>query len=504
MAHHAWVSTGQRIPQRLGRYAVRRRIGSGGFATVWLAYDEHLDSPVAVKVLADNWTDDAQVRRRFLEEGRYLRRVESPHVVGVYDAGELDDGRPYLVMSYADQGTLADRLEIDGLTPAQSLEIVRQVGAGLTALHARDILHRDVKPANVLFRTVEGEVRAMLGDLGLGKALDVSSRLTMVAGSPSYVAPEQARAEAPDARADQYSLGAVAYLLLAGRPAFSHASLRAAADPQPPAPVGGDLPAAVDDVVRRALAVEREERWPDVATFVAELGAALEPVVSGAGEPATAPWLPVDPELTQPGNRPSLHTPSASLRDPEPPRPPRRPRRRRLVALTAVAGLLAAAGGAWAGAAIEQGSRPDLRVLSDEGGTLSVEVPADWERSVGGEGWAGPEGDGSYAALSVGTDASWTDPAREAEGVFLGLMPGGDLPELVPTHPECDEQQSPVVEEGEVPSVTVLSTGCGGGTGVVVERVLQVAGNRLLWVQVRSLDRPTANRVLDSVTTSGI
>ncbi|WP_258017123.1 hypothetical protein [Nocardioides marinisabuli] len=131
-------------------------------------------------------------------------------------------------------------------------------------------------------------------------------------------------------------------------------------------------------------------------------------------------------------------------------------------------------------------------------------MPADWERSVGGEGWAGPEGDGSYAALSVGTDASWTDPAREAEGVFLGLMPGGDLPELVPTHPECDEQQSPVVEEGEVPSVTVLSTGCGGGTGVVVERVLQVAGNRLLWVQVRSLDRPTANRVLDSVTTSGI
>ena len=107
MAHHAWVSTGQRIPQRLGRYAVRRRIGSGGFATVWLAYDEHLDSPVAVKVLADNWTDDAQVRRRFLEEGRYLRRVESPHVVSVYDAGELDDGRPYLVMSYADQGTLA-------------------------------------------------------------------------------------------------------------------------------------------------------------------------------------------------------------------------------------------------------------------------------------------------------------------------------------------------------------------------------------------------------------
>ena len=93
------------MPDRLGRYAVRRRIGSGGFATVWLAYDEQLDSPVAIKVLADNWTEDHQIRQRFLEEGRYLRKVESPHVVSVYDAGELDDGRPYLVMSYADGPT---------------------------------------------------------------------------------------------------------------------------------------------------------------------------------------------------------------------------------------------------------------------------------------------------------------------------------------------------------------------------------------------------------------
>src|SRR3712207_5938503 len=131
------------MPSRLGRYAVRRRIGSGGFATVWLAHDEHLDSPVAIKVLADNWTEDHQIRRRFLEEGRYLRRVESPHVVTVYDAGELEDGRPYLVMSYADKGTLADRLQDGTLSVTQAMEVVRQVGAGLQALHDRGILHRD-------------------------------------------------------------------------------------------------------------------------------------------------------------------------------------------------------------------------------------------------------------------------------------------------------------------------------------------------------------------------
>ncbi len=120
------------LPTRIGRYAVRRRIGSGGFATVWLGYDESLDSPVAIKVLADNWTDDHHVKQRFVDEGRFLRKVESPHVVPVYDAGELDDGRPYLVMGYADQGTLADRLEVGGLARDEALEVVRQVGLGLS------------------------------------------------------------------------------------------------------------------------------------------------------------------------------------------------------------------------------------------------------------------------------------------------------------------------------------------------------------------------------------
>ena len=259
------------VPARLGRYVVRRRIGAGAFATVWLAFDEQLDSPVAVKVLAENWSEDLHVRQRFLEEGRLLRKVESPHVVTVYDAGELDDGRPYLVMTYADQGTLADRLEVDGLTSAQALEVVRQVGLGLQALHERAVLHRDVKPANVLFRTVDGRIRAMVADLGLGKSLDISSRLTMIAGTPSYVAPEQAKGEPLDARADQYSLAALTYLLLSGRPAYQHASLAAAAEPgeMPPLSAGErPVPAAAEAVVARGLSVDRNQRWPDIAAYV--------------------------------------------------------------------------------------------------------------------------------------------------------------------------------------------------------------------------------------------
>ncbi|MFC4784580.1 serine/threonine-protein kinase [Nocardioides sp. MAHUQ-72] len=494
------------MPSRLGRYAVRRRIGSGGFATVWLAYDEQLDSPVAVKVLADNWTEDHHVRQRFLEEGRYLRKVESPHVVAVYDAGELDDGRPYLVMSYADQGTLADRLEVEGLTPGQALEVVRQVGAGLQALHQRGILHRDVKPANVLFRTVEGprpgetEVRAMVGDLGLGKALDMSSRLTMIAGTPSYVAPEQAQGEGLDARADQYSLASLTHQLLSGRAPYSHASLAAAADPGPPPPLSTperSFPPAVDAVVARGLAPDREDRWPDVASFVAALAAALGPVGTGPQEPAAPqPWLPVDPQLTQPGAAP---TPRPASDDLAPPSPPRRGRRR---AVAAGAGVVALVVGGATGYLAEQRMGREA-TLSDAQGYLSVSVPEGWDRAVAEDGWTPPGDKAVFPALSVGTSAHWTATDGAGQGVFVGILPGSELPTQVPRHPECGDAQDPVDDtvDGN-DSVTVVYSACPGG--VTVERVVQVAENRLLWVQVRSADRATANQVLDAVQTHGI
>lgn len=258
---------------------MRRRLGSGGFATVWLAYDEQLDAEVAVKVLADNWAHDDSVRRRFLEEGRFLRRVESEHVVQVHDVGELEDGRPFLVLTYADRGTLADRLKKEPLVLETAVGVIVQVGRGLQALHRRGLLHRDVKPANVLFRSTDEGDRAVLSDLGLGKSLDEVSRITMPGGTPSYVAPEQAMGDRLDQRADQYSLGAVAYAALTGRSPHQVDGLGAAGRvqaPPPPSSLGFAVPDRVDAAIVRALDPDREKRWPDVATFTRELVGALD------------------------------------------------------------------------------------------------------------------------------------------------------------------------------------------------------------------------------------
>ncbi|WP_157829674.1 serine/threonine-protein kinase [Nocardioides alpinus] len=483
-------------PSRLGRYPVRRRIGSGAFATVWLAYDEHLDSPVAIKVLADNWTGDLHIRQRFLEEGRFLRKVESPHVVTVYDAGELADDRPYLVMAYADQGTLADRLELAALEPAQALAVITQVGLGLTALHDRGVLHRDIKPANVLFRTIENargsQVVAMVGDLGLGKAMDMSSRLTLVGGTPTYVAPEQALGEGLDARADQFSLAALSYYLLAGRQPYHHKSLAAAENPEPPAAMDIDNPEA-EAVVLRGLSKDRADRFDDVESFTTALVDAL------GGEVGEAPeaWVPADPDLTRAARRPD---PTADTDD-LPPLPGPSRRRRRVPWL--VAGVLALVVGGGAGWAVERAATAE-RTLDDATGTISVTVPEEWTAQVDPEQWTPAEGSQVQPSIAAGSREGWNTDDDPAPGVFVGILVGDKLPSRVPQHPVCDTAGSLIEDQqDDDDSMTVFFNGC-PGADVTVERVVQLTSNRLLWVQVRSDDRATANRVLESVTTYGI
>ena len=267
----------------------------------------------------------------------------------------------------------------------------------------------------------------MVGDLGLGKALDVSSRLTMIAGTPSFVAPEQAQGEHLDARADQYSLAALAYLLLTGRPPYAHGTLSAAANPAPPAPMSTPerpFPPAVEDVVRRGLAVDRDDRFPDVRSFVDALRTALGE--DAAGRAARALAARSTPSSPSPGNRPSL-VPDAG-----------RPARRRSRRSGAGAGRRpcsrwccswpAASAGfvAW-----QQHARTTSR-YTDTQGALSVTVPIGWSRDVSTSGWMPPDSSISHPALSVGDGR--TGPAS-GQGVFVGLMPENKLPRTLPQHP---------------------------------------------------------------------
>lgn len=261
------------LPERLGRLRRVERLGVGGFASVWLYHDAELRSDVAVKALADNWAQRLDVRERFVEEARILRRADSDHIVRVYDVGEAD-GTPYFVMSYADRGSLGPLVEAGRpVEPARVLDLVEQAAAGLRVLHGLGVVHRDITPHNLLLRsTADGGERLLVADLGVAKALLHASGLTQVVGTPAYMAPEQATGEPIDVRADVHALGAVAYHLLTGHPA-RRGSVAEVARAVPARPAGelADLPAGLEGVLARALAPEPAHRWPDVDAFALAL-----------------------------------------------------------------------------------------------------------------------------------------------------------------------------------------------------------------------------------------
>ncbi|MEW2359086.1 serine/threonine-protein kinase [Spirillospora sp. NPDC029432] len=253
-------------PGAAGRHRIDRLLGSGGFASVWLGHDAELDSPVAVKILADHWALREDVRERFVREARLLRQVDSHLLVQVFDIGELDDGRPYFVMTYADRGNLEERLAAGPPPLNEALRLAVEITEGVRALHERGIVHRDLKPSNVLIRSVPGGgERIMLSDLGIARTEDHLSSLTLPAGSPGYMAPEQTRIDgAPDRRSDVYGLGALTYHLLTGEPPGER--------PAPPSRARPEVPPPVDEAVLRALEPDRDRRWPSAAAFGAALG----------------------------------------------------------------------------------------------------------------------------------------------------------------------------------------------------------------------------------------
>jgi eukaryotic-like serine/threonine-protein kinase len=202
-----------------GRYRLDRSLGNGGMGEVFVATDTVLDRRVALKRLSPALADDEPARARFFREARALARINSPNVVGVFDAG--GDREPFLVMELIDGITLRDQLRRTApLDPARATAIAADVAGGLAAAHSQGVIHRDVKPSNI-FLTGAGE--AKVGDFGIARVERGDMTLTMTGqafGSPAYIAPEQATGGRVDARADLYSLGCVLYEMLAGRPPF--------------------------------------------------------------------------------------------------------------------------------------------------------------------------------------------------------------------------------------------------------------------------------------------
>lgn len=318
-------------PQLIGRYQLREELGAGGFATVFRAYDPALDREVALKVLHSHLASNPEVAERFVREGRALARVRHPNVVQVFDTGAGDDA-PYLAMELIEGRPLSELLIGRGPIPvAQVVAVAEQIAAALAAIHARGLVHRDIKPPNILIEADTG--RAVLLDLGVARMLDGGVTATgWLVGTPAYMAPEQIEPDMPiTPQTDVYQLGATVYALLAGRPPFEGAPTRVmqAVLRQPPADLSAlrpDLPPAVFGVIMEALAKDPARRPQGARAFAAQLRAAARMTLTQETPPWLSPPLPRDGAAVWPAADTAAPTPPAAGRathpSPAPGRPP--------------------------------------------------------------------------------------------------------------------------------------------------------------------------------------
>ena len=287
-----------------GRYELGELLGHGGMADVRKAQDLRLNRTVAIKMLRTDLAREASFQARFRREAQSAASLNAPSIVAVYDTGEdmLDGARvPYIVMEYVEGQTLRELLRSgQRLLPDRALEITDGVLVALDYSHRHGIIHRDVKPANVMLST-KGEVKVM--DFGIARAVaDSGATMTQTAnvlGTAQYLSPEQARGEVVDSRSDVYSAGCLLYELLTGRPPFQGESPVAVAyqhvreNPLPPSTVNPDVTSDMDAIAMKALAKNPENRYQSAEEMRADIGRAL------AGASVTAPVV-MDEPMTQP------------------------------------------------------------------------------------------------------------------------------------------------------------------------------------------------------------
>lgn len=286
------------------RYEVHRRIGRGGMADVYLARDSVLDRPVAIKVLFTEFANDPSFVERFRREAQSAANLNHPNIVSVFDWGEEGDSY-FIVMEYIDGRSLSEILGTEGpLHPVRAAEVATDVAAALGFAHRNGMVHRDIKPGNVM---ISGNGQVKVTDFGIARAFagGTDSELTQagtVMGTATYFSPEQAQGLRVDPRSDLYSLGVMLYEMVVGRPPFAGENPVAIAyqhvqtPPTPPTQLVAAVPPPLEAIILKLLAKEPAQRYPDAESLRADLRRFIEgQPVGAAAAPATAAMAPVGP-----------------------------------------------------------------------------------------------------------------------------------------------------------------------------------------------------------------
>jgi serine/threonine-protein kinase len=465
------------------RYRLEGGIAAGGMAAVYAAHDVVLDRPVAVKVLAEHLNSDDSARRRFQREARAAAALSShPAVVTIFDVGE-HEGRSFIVMERRTGGTVGDQIARGAVDPRRALDWIHATADALDAAHDRGIVHRDIKPGNLL---LDEHDKVAVADFGIARIAHESDRYTQtgqVLGTAAYLSPEQAVGDAATAASDRYALAAVAFELLTGRKPFEAAHFAAQArahieDPVPSASaINPQLPRAVDAVLRRGLAKEPGDRWSSARAFADALDHALE---EGPVEPTRA--MPTQPRPAAAGaaalddERDAPRRAGAPAAPPDgrdrPPREPRddapaRRRRSPVGVLAAVAALLAAAVAA-------------ALIIGSGGGN--------------GDGGTDPAGGGAQKAQSTETAqptrTSTPDATRTAEPTATST-------------PEPTSTSTPEPTPTATPTSTSTPDGGGSGRGGRSPTALNDQGFRLMQAGNYAEAVPVLRRAVNACGDSG-
>jgi eukaryotic-like serine/threonine-protein kinase len=348
------------------RYAVHDTLGEGGMAQVYLARDSVLDRDVALKVLRGQYAGDEEFVERFRREARNAAALNHPSIVQVYDQGQAEDGTYYMAMEYVPGGTLKDRIVEGGaLDPGDAAGIAARVAEVLDVAHGRGIVHRDIKPQNVLLRT-SGEVK--VADFGIARAASSKTitETNLVLGTSAYMSPEQVSGDPAVPASDLYSLGVVLYEMLTGEQPYRADDPIATAmkhldePPRHPREANPAVPEELDALVVKLLAKKPEDRYASAAELAVDLGRVRDGLLPLAAGVAAGTTAPLDAAPGRTNTAPTIAAPGAARR------------RRRLLPLIAavLVGVALLGGIAWA---LTQG--PPDRNASEAGGAGRVEVP---------------------------------------------------------------------------------------------------------------------------------